>query len=206
MATIEQRELQSIVVLGTATVFALGFIAGCLWSRRKPGEQEEAPVAAEEGSATLQTLLLPNSGAVPPLSLSGGDSLASSPRTTRSSVAGTPRATASKLVLVVRTDIDLGFNKSLVYSSQAAIGWFKKSYLRRYPVLQEWEHEGSCKLCYAATSDADVATVRARAKEANLICMGVAHVGPPAAKFMVAVGPVPSHLVSDLVKGLEALP
>ena len=74
-----------------------------------------------------------------------------------------------------------------------------------YDLLPQ-EHEGSCKLCYAARSDADVAAVRARAKEANLICMGVAHAGPPEAKFMVAVGPVPSHLVSDLVKGLEALP
>lgn len=207
MTSAEQREFQVMLYAGAATVFAAGFAAGCLWSPRR-----RAPAPARAPAAALAETQAP----APPLqshALADGGGLAvESPSEPSESVSSTPRNLATprgvastKLVLLVRTDLQLGQNKVTLYSCQAALGWFKKMYLKHYAKLMVWEEGGAGKVVYVASTDAELAAVRARAKEANLTVMVVVDKGPPEGRAVLAIGPVPTASVAALVGGLAKM-
>lgn len=60
--------------------------------------------------------------------------------------------------------------------------------------------------CYGVTSEAEMVAVRARAKELGVVTAFYScSKGPPDAKAVLAVGPVPSAVLAEVVNGLVHL-
>lgn len=66
-----------------------------------------------------------------------------------------------------------------------------------------WQEEGGAnKVCYIAATEAEVAAVRIRAKEAHISTMQIGLKGAPENYAVMAVGPVPTAALAALVEGL----
>lgn len=114
-----------------------------------------------------------------------------------------------KLVIVMRTDLNMGKGKMVAQGAHAAVGAALIAYRERPEVFRAWEEEGSPKIVVKVGSLEEVLQLKAKADSLGLITYLVEDRGltqvPPGTITCLAIGPGPSEVIDKVTGGLKLL-
>ncbi|GFE54094.1 peptidyl-tRNA hydrolase [Babesia ovis] len=117
--------------------------------------------------------------------------------------------TEVKLVLCVRTDLEMGKGKIAAQCGHAAVGAYIDSINRKNPYLEEWMNDGQKKIVLKVKSREEMAELRRSAAAANVnyhITCDAGRTQIPAGSYtVIAIGPAPENVVNKITGHLKLL-
>lgn len=122
-------------------------------------------------------------------------------------LAGVPRV-AYKMVLVVRSDLNMSVGKVAAQCSHAAVALYKRLVLGNPNLLADWEHEGQKKVVVSCKSEEELNTLEKKAISISLPChtikdAGRTEVAPGSKTVLVVLGP--DYIVDQVTGSLSLL-
>ncbi|EDO07267.2 putative peptidyl-tRNA hydrolase 2 mitochondrial precursor [Babesia bovis T2Bo] len=114
-----------------------------------------------------------------------------------------------KLVLCVRTDLEMGKGKIAAQCGHAALGAYIDSINRKNPYLNEWMNQGQKKVVLKVKSKEDMAELKRSAAAAHInyhITCDAGRTQIPAGSYtVIAIGPAPENVVNKITGHLKLL-
>ncbi|XP_053617169.1 peptidyl-tRNA hydrolase 2, mitochondrial-like [Plodia interpunctella] len=114
-----------------------------------------------------------------------------------------------KLVLVVRTDLNMSKGKIGAQCGHAAVGAFEKAQRRDPEALKCWQMTGQAKIALKTDSVEEIKQIEANAKKMGLITSLVRDAGrtqiAPNSITVLGVGPAPKDVVDKVTGHLKLL-
>lgn len=122
-------------------------------------------------------------------------------------LAGVPRV-AYKMVLVVRSDLNMSVGKVAAQCSHAAVALYKRLVLGNPNLLADWEHEGQKKIVVSCKSEDELNALEKKAVSISLPChtikdAGRTEVAPGSKTVLVVLGP--DYIVDQVTGSLSLL-
>ncbi|PZC82594.1 hypothetical protein B5X24_HaOG210038 [Helicoverpa armigera] len=114
-----------------------------------------------------------------------------------------------KLVLVVRTDLNMSKGKIAAQCSHAAVGAFEKAQKRDPEGLKTWQYTGQAKVALKTDSLDEVKQICDNAKKMGLITSLIRDAGrtqiAPNSITVLGVGPAPKDIIDKVTGHLKLL-
>lgn len=114
-----------------------------------------------------------------------------------------------KLVLCVRTDLEMGKGKIAAQCGHAALGAYTDSIYRKNPYLDEWMRNGQRKVVLKVKSHDDMMALRRAAIAANVNHHTTCDAGrtqiPAGSYTVIAIGPAPENKIDAITGHLKLL-
>ncbi|CAK1590579.1 unnamed protein product [Parnassius mnemosyne] len=114
-----------------------------------------------------------------------------------------------KLVLVVRTDLNMGKGKIAAQCSHAAVGAFEKAQRKDPEALKTWQSTGQAKIALKTDSVDEIKRIAENAKKMGLITSLIRDAGrtqiAPNSITVLGVGPAPKDIVDKVTGHLKLL-
>ncbi|CAH2051725.1 unnamed protein product, partial [Iphiclides podalirius] len=114
-----------------------------------------------------------------------------------------------KLVLVVRTDLNMGKGKMAAQCSHAAVGAFEKAQKKDPEGLKCWQMTGQAKIALKTDSVDEIKQIADNAKKMGLITSLIKDAGrtqiAPNSITVLGVGPAPKDIVDKVTGHLKLL-
>lgn len=114
-----------------------------------------------------------------------------------------------KMVLVVRTDLQMSKGKIAAQCSHAAVGAFEKAQRRDPEALKVWQYHGQAKVAVKTDSLDEVKQIADNAKKLGLITSMIRDAGrtqiAPNSITVLGVGPGPKDIIDKVTGHLKLL-
>ncbi|KAK7694372.1 hypothetical protein QCA50_001558 [Cerrena zonata] len=114
-----------------------------------------------------------------------------------------------KLVLVVRTDLNMTPGKIAAQCGHATLACFKAMQKTNPQIIKQWERLGQAKIALRASSEDELIELEAIAKSLNLCARPVIDAGrtqvAPSTRTVLGVGPAPASLINQVTGKLRLL-
>ncbi|CAB3256847.1 unnamed protein product [Arctia plantaginis] len=114
-----------------------------------------------------------------------------------------------KLVLVVRTDLNMGKGKIAAQCSHAAVGAFEKAQKSDPEGLQKWQYTGQAKVALKTDSLEEIKQIKDNAKKMGLITSLIRDAGrtqiAPNSITVLGIGPAPKDVIDKVTGHLKLL-
>ncbi|XP_075983694.1 peptidyl-tRNA hydrolase 2, mitochondrial-like isoform X1 [Anticarsia gemmatalis] len=114
-----------------------------------------------------------------------------------------------KLVLVVRTDLNMGKGKIAAQCSHAAVGAFEKAQLKDPKSLRKWQQTGQAKVALKTDSLEEIKQISENAKKLGLITSLIRDAGrtqiAPNSITVLGIGPAPKDVIDKVTGHLKLL-
>ncbi|XP_068623746.1 peptidyl-tRNA hydrolase 2, mitochondrial-like [Battus philenor] len=114
-----------------------------------------------------------------------------------------------KLVLVVRTDLNMGKGKIAAQCSHAAVGAFEKAQRKDPEGLKSWQMTGQAKIALKTDSVDEIKQIADNAKKMGLITSLIRDAGrtqiAPNSITVLGVGPAPKDVIDKVTGHLKLL-
>jgi peptidyl-tRNA hydrolase, PTH2 family len=111
-----------------------------------------------------------------------------------------------KMYLLVRTDLGMKPGKVAAQAAHAAVGAYKTALVHKASALKTWEQQGAAKIALRVASESALwaihDAVSSRTTTYYVVDQGRTKVAPDSVTVL-AVGPVDSALVADVLGGLK---
>lgn len=113
-----------------------------------------------------------------------------------------------KMVLVVRSDLNMSTGKIAAQCSHAAVAIYKRLMVGNPNLLAEWEHEGQKKIVVSCKSEEELNALEKKAVSISLPChtvkdAGRTEVSPGSKTVLVVIGP--DYIVDQVTGPLSLL-
>ncbi|KAJ2942955.1 hypothetical protein O0L34_g15145 [Tuta absoluta] len=114
-----------------------------------------------------------------------------------------------KLVLVVRTDLNMGKGKIAAQCSHAAVGAFEKAQKRDPASLEVWQKTGQAKIALKTDSVDEIKQIADNAKKLGLVTSLIRDAGrtqiAPNSITVLGIGPAPKDVIDKVTGHLKLL-
>ncbi|KAI5632054.1 peptidyl-tRNA hydrolase PTH2 domain-containing protein [Phthorimaea operculella] len=114
-----------------------------------------------------------------------------------------------KLVLVVRTDLNMGKGKIAAQCSHAAVGAFEKAQKRDPASLEVWQMTGQAKIALKTDSVDEIKQIADNANKLGLITSLIRDAGrtqiAPNSITVLGIGPAPKDIIDKVTGHLKLL-
>lgn len=114
-----------------------------------------------------------------------------------------------KMVILIRTDINMGKGKMVAQGAHAAVGAALVACRERPEIFNGWQAEGAPKIAVKVSSLEDLMQLKAKAESLGLITYIVEDRGltqvPPGTITCLAIGPGPASLIDRVTGELKLL-
>ncbi|XP_045771006.1 peptidyl-tRNA hydrolase 2, mitochondrial-like [Maniola jurtina] len=114
-----------------------------------------------------------------------------------------------KLVLVVRTDLNMGKGKIAAQCSHAAVGAYEKALKRDPEGLRSWQMTGQAKIALKTDSVDEIKQIADNAKKMGLVTSLIRDAGrtqiAPNSITVLGVGPAPKDVIDKVTGHLKLL-
>ncbi|KAJ0172907.1 hypothetical protein K1T71_011083 [Dendrolimus kikuchii] len=114
-----------------------------------------------------------------------------------------------KLVLVVRTDLNMGKGKIAAQCSHAAVGAFEKALKKDPEGLKTWQMTGQAKVALKTDSVEEIKQIQDNAKKMGLITSLIRDAGrtqiAPNSVTVLGIGPAPKDIIDKVTGHLKLL-
>jgi len=114
-----------------------------------------------------------------------------------------------KLVLVVRTDLNMTSGKIAAQCGHATLACYKALVKRNPTLVRHWETTGQAKIALKVSSEEEILELEAIAKSLNLCARSIQDAGrtqvEAGSKTVLGIGPAPVELVNQVTGHLRLL-
>jgi len=117
--------------------------------------------------------------------------------------------TPCKLVLVVRTDLNMTPGKVAAQCGHATLACYKALSKKHPKLVRHWETTGQTKIALRASSEEEIMELEALAKSLNLCARSIQDAGrtqvEAGTRTVLGIGPAPVELVNQVTEHLRLL-
>ncbi|KAH9964463.1 peptidyl-tRNA hydrolase [Russula dissimulans] len=114
-----------------------------------------------------------------------------------------------KLVLVVRTDLNMSPGKIAAQCGHATLACYKTLVKKNPKLVRHWEVTGQAKIALKVSSEEDILELEAIAKSLNLCARSIQDAGrtqvAAGSRTVLGIGPAPVELVNQVTGHLRLL-
>lgn len=114
-----------------------------------------------------------------------------------------------KMVIAVRTDLQMGRGKIAVQVAHAAVSALEEARKEHRDWAEAWLNEGQCKIAVRVRSETDLLRLREEALSLSFPTVLIHDKGltqvPPNAVTCIGIGPCPAEFVDKLTRHLKLL-
>jgi len=114
-----------------------------------------------------------------------------------------------KLVLVVRTDLNMSPGKIAAQCGHATLACYKTLIKKNPKLVRHWEMTGQAKIALKASSEEEILELEAIAKSLNLCARSIQDAGrtqvAAGSRTVLGIGPAPVELVNEVTGRLRLL-
>ena len=120
-----------------------------------------------------------------------------------------PFSTDNKMVLVIRTDLNMGKGKAAAQCAHAAVDLYKKATKRTPKLLTQWESFGQAKVTLKAPEGGEEAlkSLQKQAEEKGLVAIIIKDAGhtqiESGSATVLGIGPGPSDIIDKITGHLK---
>eukprot|EP00823_Brevimastigomonas_motovehiculus_P009047 TRINITY_DN871_c0_g1_i1.p1 TRINITY_DN871_c0_g1~~TRINITY_DN871_c0_g1_i1.p1 ORF type:complete len:220 (+),score=80.37 TRINITY_DN871_c0_g1_i1:97-756(+) len=211
-------------------IFLIGVIVGLVWNRvglvlrtlklRSKLKKEQNPSTAPSSSSSSSSSSSPSSSSDSSSSSSSASSSISSSPSAGSSSSSSAVSSAMnqlfggsfsrpKLVLCVRTDLQMTKGKIAVQCCHSCLGVCEELLMTNRKLYEQWQEEGQPKIAVKIDGLEEMMEIKKKANSLGLLNYIVMDAGrtqvAPGSKTVIAVGPGPSALVDQVTGHLKLL-
>ena len=114
-----------------------------------------------------------------------------------------------KMVIAVRTDLEMGRGKIAVQVAHAAVAALEEANRKHHDWAEAWLDGGQRKIAVKVRSEQDLVMLEKKAKDLGLSSAMIRDKGltqlPPDTATCIGIGPAPSDLIDRITRDLKLL-